>query len=272
MSLHSGLVWLADGFEKYDQSTRTYREKPFYNADNADAAAGDGHCPTGASHKLLHVDLEHSRITEQLSSAGKSAQGRYAASLVSRPRSARSARRTHGSAPNEGQPINERTCGRAVRQRKKSFGESSHRRNAWTASKRFTGGGHEPDLPAHPDLRYFDRHSRCYNNTHCSGGVTHNRPMTACAAGRLALNQCECCGEVTSMIRYKYAPTGSAMTGMNSANKTFLYPEKIMRYDSYTGRRRPSSAPSRTVCIVYSYTVQYSIQVVYIIIVSLYYI
>ena len=248
MALHSGLVWLADGFEKYEKLTTTP-----VNTANVSEAGDVSNCPPNVSHKLKFSNKEVETLSNRRPSRLTSQQSRRTKGLT-RPQSAKSIRISTMTTGNKGRVRRSRgnlTITAPV--------DHTPRVGAWTAESNKGHQGHVDsqsqysDMPTHPDLRYFDRHSRCYNNPHCGEALMSSRPRTACPAGRVSLTQCECCGEVTSMIRYQYAPTGSAMTEMNSSNKTFLYPERLLSYDSYNGRRRPSSAPGRAVSITYLY-------------------
>ena len=239
MTLHSGLLWLADGFVKHEKLSTP--PAGFIDGING---SGDARCPANAGHKLVFRNEAKTDVPQV---------------QIKRPTRSKVASRPHSA------KIQNCTC--SSHAHKQNFhmvppADKAPRTGAWKANARKDYGDIKEqgravsncyeDLPTHPDMRYFDRHSRCYNNPHCADNLMRNRPRTACAAGRLSLTQCECCGEVTSMMRYRYAPTGSAMTeNMNSCNKTFLYPEKLLSYDSYKGRRRPSSAPSHSVSLIF---------------------
>lgn len=261
MALHSGLLWLADGFGKHNKlATATV---------NSNLESGDANCPP-ALHKLTFSNDNCDGIATYNSKHHRPTSAQAVKTKVSsRPLSAKITRQTNASRPRQ---ANSRSNKSRKGYKVVAPADLTPRTGAWTAephkshqchpesqvrgawsSKEFQSysesltNGKCHDLPVHPDLRYFDRHSRCYNASHCGDTLSSTRPRTVCSAGRQSLTQCECCGEVTSMIRYRYAPTGSAMTEMNSGNKTFLYPEKLLSYDCYKGRRRPSSAPSHSV-------------------------
>lgn len=261
MSLHKGLAWLADGFEKYDAVAK--HKKPH----TGDGGSGDyiGQSNTKTAHRLSlnpqGVHQPHGKPKKVKSTA-----------TVGHQYGAQPARHTHSksisyqvtdrsgylypssckrrsipprppalSVPNDRAP---RTGSKPGRSR------AGSRRTSQSISTSYDYGTNSQyvNMPTHPDMRFFDRHSRCFNYSHCNAALVSSRPRTACSAGRSSLEQCQCCGEITSKIRYQYAPTGSAMTGMDSGNKTYLYPEKIL--PNSTCKIRPSSAPSRTVSII----------------------
>lgn len=259
MSLHKGLVWLADGFEKHDKLANTIPKHPV-TGESGDAAYT---LDSNPAHRLLFAQYDHG-------TGGRPQRVKSAGAVRIHPKAAAAADVRRKSI--HGPPTNKHSHKNLPLRHHKAQRPSvtvtvpanmTPRVGAWTGKTSIQPcvdqsrkGSHRRvtrisdlstqyiDLPTHPDLRYFDRHSRCFDHSHSSNVLTRARPHTACHLGKSSINQCGSCGEVTSQIRYSYAPTGSAMTEMNAGNKTFLYPEKILAYDSYTGRRRPSSAPS----------------------------
>ena len=284
MSLHRGLVWLADGFPVYDNNSSVCRSRKSLdsarcNPPNSNRNAGSG---DGPSYRTRYNNIPKQPVS---GSQAKIARVRSASHVrhqtSSGPGSAR--QRSHSVTASSSQshrvkanpPYTERI--RALRTESKnskrpaavhpilsnanmSVPENMTPRSGGWMTRPNSSGGRRPslssntentviynDLPTHPDLRYFDRHSRCFGHTMANGDMPTTRPSTACAIGKSSVKQCECCGEITSQLRYRYGPSGSAMTEMQLSNKTFLYPDKIMNYDSFTGRQRPCSAPSGSV-------------------------
>lgn len=269
MALHRGLVWLADGFDKCDRDFQLRNSKKPPQTTHSAGGAGDGFAllstlttADSVSKHLKNLQPKMARVKSashimQLSS--KNGHGRPRShSIVSpththivpyseRMRALRSEAKTsrrpviprpHQSNVNVSVPKNltPRSGGWVVRP--KSSGNRRLSLNTQTESMVIYD-----DLPAHPDLRYFDRHSKCFNHTQGSGDVTSTKPSTACAAGKSTAIQCDCCGEITSQLRYQYGPSGSAMTEMQTNNRTFLYPDRVMNVNSTKVRQRPSSAP-----------------------------
>lgn len=255
MSLHSGLLWLANGYAKQNLLKEIPTKDDRYNNKVA-GDAGDSNCPKTAFHKLRFEDSK--TYNEKRDHPNRRPRG-----SVPKPRPAR----TYNSLSSKIKPSPPKIRPSSAVTHRRPDGDApsvpvappdlSPRAGAWTTSRATASASKAhttkyekryEDLPAHPDLRFFDRHSRCYNKPHCNTALTRCRPRTACAAGRVSLEQCECCGEITSILRYTYGPTGSAMASMDPGNKTFLYPEGVFSYDSYSGRRqqRPASAPGRS--------------------------
>lgn len=253
MALHTGLLWLADGYEKCDNSLRTN------SPCDTNPTFSDNGCDN-PSYKLNLSNCKSSIASSVKPSQATSTECVWQNSKVKSACSWHGKNREHVNVNRHNSKIQRyytpqhknKHCNAQVPVNR------SPRVGTWSYKPTTSRSAsckppveleyHYYDLPHHPDLRYFDRHNQCFNNTHCNSRLHLSRPQTACSFGRQSLEQCKCCGEITSKIRYKYAPTGSAMTANNRSNKTFLYPEKILSYDSSTGRRRPLSAPAgRTV-------------------------
>ena len=263
MSLHKGLIWLAEGFEKYDDLAKV-KQPPAevgVSGDQLTQPSSKAQYRLSQYSKDLRPNAQEEpkkvkstdalRIHHQSGSPNvRQARSKSVGYQVtdrsgflypsSRKHRSYKSRPPALSVPNDKTP---RTGAKPVIKP----GSRKTSQNTTTSYDRSSGTQRYLNMPTHPDMRFFDRHSRCFDHSLCNAALMTSRPRTACTAGRASLQQCKGCGEVTSKVRYQYAPTGSAMTGMDPSNKTYLYPEKILAFDSYTGRRRPSSAPCQSV-------------------------
>lgn len=283
MSLHSGIAWLADGFNEIDQKTSsTWTRKPSdaepicaptWHGDGGDESSihvADVGASNLSNSPRVKIDRVRSASHVRSQSASKQATGRQRSHSVALSPNTKyvpytqriKMLRSEGKASKKPDSVNSTRSSANV-----SVPENlMPRSGGWMVRPMSSGSKRKlsistntesmiiyNQLPTHPDLRYFDRHSKCFNHSQGGGDYPGTRPSTACASGKSEVVQCECCGEITSQLRYRYGPTGSAMMEMQMNNKTYLYPDRIVNFDSFRGKQRPCSAPS-TVASVTSHT------------------
>ena len=229
MSLHEDLVWVADGFDH------------IIKRGGENGLRGEGRL---IPHRVKSVPVVSPNFSRKVKSQAiwSLPKERY----VDRVQRLRSASRPHSCGVSHQQQTARPLSATARPQSATSRSQSATSRpqSAGTQLSYDTSLARRlsyTTLPDHPDLRYFERHGRCFTQT---DNIPSLRPHTAsCTARTSAIKHCQECGEITSQLRYQYAPTGSAMTGMQRNNKTFLYPERVINAPTNGKRPRPKSAP-----------------------------